>query len=91
MRTLVIAYSALLIALSLITLAFFIDKARRDPNPSQSVAVFVARDIFHIFLGATLLVLVLSNLVMPVTAFVISAVLLIGFEYSIVIVRKIRS
>jgi hypothetical protein len=87
----VVAYLALLIASPLITVAVMIVRARRDPKRSQSRAIFLARDIFHLLLGSTLLILLLSDFVTPLVALIISAVLLIGFEYGIVVVRKFRS
>lgn len=94
MRLVVTVYLVVLTIWSLgATITFLLRnwiRPRRSTSVERSPKIPLFRDIFHLVLGVSLIFLLRANHIGPVLALALSAVLIIAFEYGLVLSRKLR-
>lgn len=94
MHTVVIIYLIILMIWGLVAAIAFILaiwRARREDIEKKVAPSLFVRDIFHFLLGLTCLVLLLTNAIGSIAALIVTAVLIFGFEYGLVLSRKLQS
>lgn len=64
--------------------------SRRQITNRPDFQQLLLREVFHLGVGIVFLILLVANITTPVITLIVTSALVLGFEYAVVLSRKLR-